>query len=501
MALVFNALTLSLQAQTEIQWQRTFGTQYDDQAALLFSDSLQNLYVVDMETHADFAGNIKPYMSVIKMDKNGNEVWRTFHDVAFNTFNPPYTPTILGHAFTNEWDEKLLNIIIQVGLERVLYKILDVSGDYYFYETIPTTFVNVENNNERIQAWQQCSVTQACYGPDSLVVERYDPSPDSILFDPIEWRFALKQNIRTAPIQGHYDFELQGLKLLADQSTIILAQIQRWDFRFCTDCNDAFVDAYNHIFKLDENGQIITHKNIKTTRAVVSYMRLISTTDDGMLIAINDINQAGTKVLTTLYWLDNNLNTIRQRTLDDAYPIIREDINGDIIAMKHIFDENDPNIKGFADVYWTRLNSDGEQLEARYWGGSDYDIPRGLVIQPDGSMVFMAETGSNDHDVETHFGNRDVWIVSISENTTGVKPVQPSHELSFYPNPTSSDINITLNEDATLRIFDANGKFMYSGTGKTGSNTLQLNQLPSGIYLVQAIEDSGIMVQTKVVKF
>lgn len=503
---LFIILTLSCLAeisfsQTEIRWQRTFGTQFDDQALLLFNDSINNMYVVSMETHADFAGNIKPYMSVIKLDQEGNQIWRSYHDVAFNTFNAPYTPEISGYAFTEEWDQVYVNLIITIGVQKLLYKIQDSDGQYAFFEYIPTTFLNVEKDNERIQAWQQCSAQISCYGPDSLVVERYDPSPDSIFFDPIEWRFELKQNIRTNPIQGHYDFDLQAVKLLDNKHTLILAQIQQWSFQFCTDCNDAFIDAYNHIFKLDPEGNLITHRNIKTSKAIVSNMRLISATDDQYLVAINDINQARTKVITTLYWLNSNLNTIKQLSLDNAYPIIREAANGDIIAMRHIFDPNDPNIYGFADIYWTRMNSDGEKLEVKYWGGSDFDLPRALLLFEDGSMVFLAETASNDHDVEVSFGSRDAWLVKISQNTTSTDHTYRPSDLIVYPNPASQNISVEVEQDLMLRIYNTTGQIVKHQHIPAGTTQIPVDFLMPGIYVLQAINNSGGLVhQTRIMK-
>ena len=54
----------------------------------------------------------------------------------------------------------------------------------------------------------------------------------------------MKQSFRTAPITGHYDFDIQDIRFDQDGYAYLLVQIERWDFQFCTDCADAFVDAW-----------------------------------------------------------------------------------------------------------------------------------------------------------------------------------------------------------------------------------------------------------------
>src|SRR5689334_4394802 len=80
-------LSVSGNAQSYIDWQKSIGTPGDDVALKMFNDQSGNLVILGSEAHADFAGNVKNYMLITKLDAAGNELYKKYHDVAFETFN------------------------------------------------------------------------------------------------------------------------------------------------------------------------------------------------------------------------------------------------------------------------------------------------------------------------------------------------------------------------------------------------------------------------------
>lgn len=163
-----------------------------------------------------------------------------------------------------------------------------------------------------------------------MIVQKINPFP-IIGFDPIAWTFELKQNIRTTPIQGHYDFNNQDITTDSAGNVYLLTQIERWDFQFCTDCGDAFIDAHCYIFKFDTSGQLIKKVKLKTAKAVVSNMRFVANHDGKILVRIDDINSAVTAVISSLYFLNEDLTVTHQFSLDRQYNFIAADHDDNLL--------------------------------------------------------------------------------------------------------------------------------------------------------------------------
>ena len=144
------SITMPITAQTKMEWQKTIGTPFHDNALQVFPDEQGNIIVIGKESHADFAGNIREYMMVVKYDAAGQEIWKTYHDVAFNVFNAPVDYSIGDHFYTEEFGDTLLNLIIKIQDRVLQYKILDHSGQYYFYEETLAEIIDVNRKNEKV---------------------------------------------------------------------------------------------------------------------------------------------------------------------------------------------------------------------------------------------------------------------------------------------------------------------------------------------------------------
>jgi hypothetical protein len=56
-------------------------------------------------------------------------------------------------------------------------------------------------------------------------------------------------------------------------------------------------------------------------------------------------------------------------------------------------------------------------------------------------------------------------------------------ETSIYPNPASSEVNITPSEPTTLKIMDLYSSFLTKQDIAEGQNTINLSKLPTGILI------------------
>jgi hypothetical protein len=486
-------------AQPNITWQRSYGTPADDYATKLFADPNGNIIVIGSEVHQDFTGLFRPYMVIAKVDRQGNEIWKKYHDVAFNTFNPPVDYTIGKQFYTEEWDEVLINLVVTMNNRTMMYKILDGTGDYYYAEDIPSPTIDIAADNEKVYAYELCSSAISCYGPDSLVMEWFDPSPDSFIFNPIVWTFEMRQNLRTAPIQGHYDFDVQDLRHDSAGNVYLLVQIERWDFQFCTDCAAAFIDAWNEVFKVSPEGELISHKRIDVTTAVVSSMGFVRFDNGEMIIRIDDINAAGTDLLTTLYNVNEDLEVEDAVSLGKQYQFVQVTDENEFVALSNSFDPNDPLSLGLTDMILSRLDADGGLIWSKRIGGAGYDFSKGLLAFED-DIVVLANTDSDDHDIAENNGFTDIWLANFSMEPLSNENVTTVHALNAYPNPATDKLFLLGDADlASISFFDITGRSLFHQANISLASGIAIETIPAGLYVVKAIDVHGKLYSGKVV--
>ncbi len=85
---------------------------------------------------------------------------------------------------------------------------------------------------------------------------------------------------------------------------------------------------------------------------------------------------------------------------------------------------NDGDVRGYhggteADAWVVKLSSTGAIEWQKTFGGSNgCDFANYILNTPDGGYVFVGHTDSDDGDVTSNAGERDVWIVKLTKNGT-----------------------------------------------------------------------------------
>ncbi|HZV70742.1 MAG TPA: T9SS type A sorting domain-containing protein [Saprospiraceae bacterium] len=499
-SLIFTGSSGYVQGQQNIEWQKSIGTAQSDDALKMFTDDDGNLVILGNEVHQDFTGNYRNYLLISKIDLKGQEIWKKYHDLAYETFNIPVDYYFGPHFYTEDNGQKLISVVVSIGGRRLLYKIMDETGEYYSYSDINPGVYAVDRSRVEVSAITLCSFQQSCYGPDSLIVQKQNPFP-IIGFDPVQWSFELKQNIRTAPIQGHYDFNNQDITTDAEGNVYLLTQIERWDFQFCTDCADAFIDAYCEIFKFDTSGTLVKQVKLKTAKAVVSNMRFVTNRDGKLLIRIDDINAAWTAVITSLYFLNDDLSITHQFSLDKQYNFIAADEDYNLFTCSNVYDQNDPNIKGESDVLISKFNSNGVLQWKSYFGGTSFDYPKGMVLTKDDGLAFFVNTESTDFDIAENHGGQDMWLVKLNQGTTGIDHYSPSVSFATYPNPCTDFIEVVNFEGyMNIDIYDLQGQKIIEQKINPSDARIPLNGFPGGMYFIKGVNEKGQQYAGKILK-
>ena len=111
----------SLDSQTSIEWQKSIGTTVDDYALKIFTDPEGNLVVAGNENHKDLTGQYHTYLMITKMDEDGQEIWKKYHDVAFQTFSPPVNYTVGKHYYSTEFGQLLINLHVENIVQHAVH--------------------------------------------------------------------------------------------------------------------------------------------------------------------------------------------------------------------------------------------------------------------------------------------------------------------------------------------------------------------------------------------
>lgn len=114
---------------------------------------------------------------------------------------------------------------------------------------------------------------------------------------------------------------------------------------------------------------------------------------------------------------------------------------------------------------------------------SDYEIQDVYIDgNPVGAMSSYTFTNvTTDHYIHVSFTN----LVGIKENNDFATVI--------YPNPTTGIVNIKCNEAAQVNVFNAFGQLLLTqSTNGNDQQTIDISNLPDGLYLIQMIGENGI---------
>jgi hypothetical protein len=69
-------------------------------------------------------------------------------------------------------------------------------------------------------------------------------------------------------------------------------------------------------------------------------------------------------------------------------------------------------------------------------------------------------------------------------------PVSNNTQISVYPNPANGQVSVTLNNSAEVTVYNIMGQTVMTVEGHSGVNTLDISNLTSGIYFINAGNDT-----------
>lgn len=106
--------------------------------------------------------------------------------------------------------------------------------------------------------------------------------------------------------------------------------------------------------------------------------------------------------------------------------------------------------------------------------------------------------GSYSVDITKNGSTRRSDCVDI--NTLGNKDFDFNSKLSVYPNPFKDEISVNVDANAKVEIFNLIGEIVYNGKINSGTTSLNLSNIATGVYLMKITTENNQSKTVKIVK-
>ena len=189
--------------------------------------------------------------------------------------------------------------------------------------------------------------------------------------------------------------------------------------------NHGIVDSW--IVKLNSSGDIIWQKCFGGTDDDVAFS-IQQTSDGGFIVAggtwSNDGDMSGNHGGSDAWVvkLNSSGDIIWQKcfggtNVDQAFSIQQTSDGGFIVAGGTFSNDGDVSGNhGIVDSWIVKLNSSGDIIWQKCFGGTDDDVAFSIQQTSDGGFIVAGYTSSNDGDVSGNHGSWDSWVVKLNSS-------------------------------------------------------------------------------------
>ncbi len=241
------------------------------------------------------------------------------------------------------------------------------------------------------------------------------------------------------------------------------------------------------------------------------------------------INSAHTETCTPLVYYHarhtKTGNLLWQRCLGGIYDDFARNIfpttDGGYMIVGST-DSNDGDVEGFHgevpgyslhDIWFVKIDSTGNPVWQYCYGGEhDEMIYRGVWQKSDWDYVLAIATGTPEwkcypSNPPNSYNLYDVRVVELYDSTMVNLTNQTVDNLKIivYPNPSKNIIKLKfpyneLLNNASVSIFDINGKLMLTMKPKSLITTINTNDFKNGLYFIKIRSKNGIITKKIIIR-
>lgn len=248
------------------------------------------------------------------------------------------------------------------------------------------------------------------------------------------------------------------------------------------------------VAKLNNTGNIEWQKSLGGTEYDTA-SSVQQTVDGGYIVAgqvySNDGDVTGHQGGTD-YWvvrLDSTGNMEWQKAAggsssDTAMDVLQSMDGGFLVSGTSSSTDGDITENQGGIDYWTvKLLETGAIDWEKSLGGSESDWASSNIQVTGGGYVIAGRSSSIDGDVTGNHGGEDFWVVKLFPDVLGVEAFD--NQISVYPNPVSSVLNIATNEPITsVSVFNQLGQQVMVSSHFDKTLQLDMSGLAANLYFV-----------------
>jgi Secretion system C-terminal sorting domain len=323
-------------------------------------------------------------------------------------------------------------------------------------------------------------------------------------------------------IGGSGDEAQRGTILSIDSNYYLISSSWSHDYD-CTDTawhagtitgNDYF------IFKLDNSGNIWWNKSYGGTGDEIVYRAIFDERDSTIVITGNggsndyiETDQHGEGDMLTIKVDKNGTllwhKSLGGRSIDNGKSIVKGPNKGYLVmGSTQPHPDTVAGDIGAEDILFYVLDSLGNTVSYKIFGGTDYEQPVSIVPYLKGYAISGSSMSAEFTEGSTYgnFAGGGAFISYIDSITLWVKDLQhvSGGVLSIYPNPAQGvvRVNYPQGNNANLTVINSVGAVMYrQQVGvQSGSVELGLSSWAAGVYMVIWKGEDGAVVSGRVVR-
>ena len=178
--------------------------------------------------------------------------------------------------------------------------------------------------------------------------------------------------------------------------------------------------------------------------------------------------------------LSNNSNYLRSICVSfieppyhmaDRFGVYTEEI-GDVFYNLLRLQDSDDFMHSYDEAIATICPQNTTNME--FWFGYQADDTPGF---------FVGNNASQGSATDNY-----IWAVKVTTEIDAVEEnvVATNTKMEVYPNPAVSELNVRLENDAEITVFNITGQQVLNLQGRKGVNCINVNNLTSGVYFITA---------------
>lgn len=161
---------------------------------------------------------------------------------------------------------------------------------------------------------------------------------------------------------------------------------------------------------------------------------------------------------------------------DRSYDALQTNDGGFLLVGSSESEDFDiTDAKGSYDFWAVRLTASGDLIWTKSFGGSEIDIAYSVTKTHDGNYMLVGDTRSTDQDVTSLYGNADAWAVKFSDDGTMI----------WQKNFGGSEFDSARSVKSM-----SNGRYILSGSTRSNNNDVGSNNGQNDAWLM-IIDEAG----------